>query len=330
VLSPPLEPMLAKPVERLPAATALPGGCAYEPKFDGYRALLFISEQGCVVQSRRGKDITRSFPELAEAATHALTPGTVLDGELVILGTDGVLDFAALQRRITGAARARSLAVKQPASFVAFDLLHAADADLRELSLAARRRTLETLLSEVRPPLQFSPQTTDPHLAASWLKQYAHTAVGLEGLVVKGLADRYQHGRRGWLKVRVRNTVEVLVGAVIGSRNVPERLVLALYDPQGQLFVVGGTGELSRRERDEIAHLLAEPRGDHPWPPELPTGRMGRFGGGKVAVQLVDPTLVVEVSADNAFEQGKWRHLTRFVRTRPDLTASEVPTVGER
>jgi ATP-dependent DNA ligase len=115
--------MLARPVERLPHEWAMSGGAAYEPKVDGYGALLFVSEQGCYVQSRRGKDLSGSFPDIATAAAVQLPPGTVVDGELAVLSTDGVLDFAALQHRLAGGRRARSLAAERPASYVAFDLL---------------------------------------------------------------------------------------------------------------------------------------------------------------------------------------------------------------
>ena len=321
MLRPPVEPMLAQAVTRLPEPGALHGGAAYEPKYDGYRALLFVDASGVVVQSRRGKDISESFPEIA-AAAGLLPRGTVLDGELVVL-VDGVLDFAALQRRLVSSRRARQLASDQPAHYVAFDLLAADGEDIRGQPFAARRRTLEGVLSGAAGRLQLTPQTNDPEVAAGWLEQYAAASVGVEGVVVKGLADRYQSGHRGWVKVRVRETVEVIVGAVTGTLVTPDRLVLGLYDAAGQLSVAGGTAPLSPRQRAQLTVLLQPPRVPHPWPTELPQGRMGHFGGGRLEVALVEP-FVVEVSADRSFEFGRWRHVTRFVRARPDLAPSEV------
>jgi ATP-dependent DNA ligase len=171
--------------------------------------------------------------------------------------------------------------------------------------------------------LQLTPQTRDYALASRWLADYAGSSVGLEGVVVKGLADPYLSGRREWLKVRVRDTVEVVVGAVTGGLDAPERLVLGLYDDAGELVVAGGTTALSARQREELGGLLREPSTPHPWPTELPQGRMGHFGGGKLEVSLVEP-FVVEVNADRSFEYGKWRHVTRFVRARPDLDPRET------
>ena len=331
MLNPPVEPMLARPVEPLPHEDALPGGCAYEPKLDGYRALLLVSVAGCFVQSRRGKDMTSSFPDIASAAEEQLPAATVLDGELAVLGADGVLDFAALQHRLAGGRRARALAAEQPASYVAFDLLwNPTLGDLRSRPLSDRRDALEQLLHDSRPPLQLSPQTTDYDIAAEWMQQYAAAAVGLEGVVVKGLASRYETGRRGWLKVRVRHTAEAIVGAVTGTLAEPERLVLGYYDDVGTLIVAGSTSPLSPRQRTAVAPLLRPPAGMHPWPTEMPAGRLGHYGRDRITVQLVDPALVVEVSADNAYEHGRWRHLTRFVRVRPDLTPDEITRPDDR
>jgi ATP-dependent DNA ligase len=327
MLRPPVEPMLARAVEQLPRERALSGGCAYEPKFDGYRALLFVTSDGCVVQSRRGKDITAAFPDIAAAAVAQLPADMVIDGELVILGDRGVLDFTALQHRIAAPRQARALAATQPASFAAFDVLWCtAQGDLRKQPYAARRAVLEQLLSSSRPPLQLVPQTTSYDVATGWMRQYAVAAVGLEGVVVKGRADRYAGGRRGWLKVRVRHTAEAIVGAVTGTLGSPERLVLGRVDEAGDLAVVGVTTALSTGQRRTVAAHLHEPMGTHPWPRELPSGR---FGDGRMRVLPVDPVLVVEISADNADGHGRWRHLTRLVRIRPDLAPEDVPTAEQ-
>lgn len=274
VLKPPLEPMLARPADHLPVPGFLAGGAAYEPKWDGYRALVFVEHDGAVVQSRRGKDVTAAFPEIAAAATLQMPPGTVLDGELVV-HVAGSLDFTALQRRIVAPARGRQMAAAQPAHFVAFDLLAVAGQDLRSQRFYLRRRKLESLMAASTAPLQLTPQTTDVEEARGWMEQYAATPVGLEGLVAKGLGEPYRGGRRGWLKVRVRDTVEVILGAVTGSRSRPERLVLGLHDDSGDLVVAGGTSPLSPRQRGELVPHLREPTGDHPWPDELPSDGWG-------------------------------------------------------
>jgi ATP-dependent DNA ligase len=326
-LRPPLVPMLAKAADRLPAATALAGGAAYEPKWDGYRSVLFVDPDGVVVQSRRGKDITASFPDVADAAADQLPVGTVIDGELVVLGDGGTLDFAALQRRIVAPRRGRQIAVGQPASFVAFDLLAADGVDLRDRTFRERRHQLVDVMADSRPPLQLTPQTLDVEVARGWLRDYAQTPVGLEGVVVKGLGQPYRGGSRGWLKVRVRETVEVIVGAVTGTLRAPERLVLGMYDDTGELVVAGGTSSLSTRQRKNVVPWLRAPTTPHPWPAELPQGRMGHFGGGLVEVTLAEP-LVVEVDADQSLQNGRWRHVTRFVRTRPDLSPAEASAPG--
>jgi ATP-dependent DNA ligase len=323
MLRPPIEPMLARAVDQLPHTGALSGGTVFEPKVDGYRALLFVSESGCVVQSRRGKDITASFPDIAAAAAGQLPPEAVIDGELAILSADGILEFSALQRRLASTRTAAMLASSQPASFVAFDALWAAGVgDLRGRKLAERRHILEELLATARPPLQLSPQTTDYDVAAEWMRQYAAAPVGLEGVVAKGLADSYRSGHRGWLKVRVRNTTEAIAGAVTGTLTRPERLVLGRFDNTGTLRVVGSTSPLNAHQQANVAALLRPPTAAHPWPTELPSGWYG--SPGRIVVELVEPTLVVEISADNAYDHGRWRHLTRFIRPRPDLTPDEV------
>jgi ATP-dependent DNA ligase len=329
MLTVPQDVMLARAVNRLPEAGVLSGGCGYEPKWDGYRALVFRPDSGVVVQSRRGSDLTGAFPDIVAAAVTQLPAGVVLDGELVVWGEAG-LDFSALQTRMVAPRRARALAAQRPASFVAFDLLAVNGRDIRSQPLRERRKQLELLMEQAKPPLQLTPHTTDLAQARAWLVDYAAAHVGVEGLVIKGLGERYQPGRRGWLKFRIRHTTEAVVGAVIGARDNPQRLVLGLYDASGSLRIAGGTSLLQPRERTALGSLLRPPAGTHPWPAELPAGRMGHFGGGRIAVTLVEPSLVVDISADSAFEHGKWRHITTFVRTRPDLVAVHVRLPGGR
>jgi ATP-dependent DNA ligase len=317
----PLEPMLAAPAADLPMASALPGGCWYEPKFDGYRALVFVDSGGARVQSRRGYDITTAFPDIAAAAAAQLPSGSVIDGELLVW-REGSPDFAGLQRRL--ARRALSRAEVEPANMIVFDVLHDGVTDLRTRPFRMRRQRLERLGASLVPPLQVVPGTADLDLARQWLEDYGQADVGVEGLVVKGLAGTYQPGVRGWVKHKVRDTIEVIVGAVIGSPESAERLVIGMYGDARDLHIVGSTGVLNQRQRRELREHLFTATGRHPWPREIPAGRIGHWGGGLQLVHLVEPTLVVEVSADRAFDHGRWRHLTRYVRVRPDVAASMI------
>ena len=322
----PQDPMLARPVDRLPTSEALPGGCVYEPKYDGYRALLFIDDVGCRVQSRRGHDISVSFPDIAETAAEQLPVGVVLDGELVIWGDDQ-LDFAELQRRLASSAAALRRAFAQPASFVAFDLLSVDGRDARSSAFRDRRRALEALFAEVGPPLQLAPQTMDYNEAQRWMSEYASESVGLEGIVAKGLEQRYRAGKRDWLKVRVRDTVEAIVGAVTGPLTAPDRLILGQYDLAGEFVIIGVTGSLRPRQRRAVAELLELPKRQHPWPSEISSGRLGAWVRDRQPITRVEPALVVEVSADNTVDSGRLRHVANFVRVRPDLTIEETEVV---
>jgi ATP-dependent DNA ligase len=320
----PQDPMLARPVDVLPEPHAMAGGCVYEPKFDGYRALLFVTADGCRVQSRRGHDMTEAFSDIAEAAAEALPDGVVVDGELVVWGRDA-LDFNELQRRFSSGRSKGPVAARRPASFVAFDLLAAEGVDVRQQPLSLRRALLETLLDGVPPPLQLVPQTDDADEARDWLAEYAENPVGIEGVVVKGSASRYLPGRREWAKLRLRDTVEAVVAGVTGALSSPDRLVLGVVDQHGELTFAGTTTELDRDQRAEVASLVEAVADDqsHPWAEDdLDRGRWGRAA--RAPVHLVRPTLVVEVSTDSSVDRGRWRHPVAFVRSRPDLTPAET------
>ncbi len=326
MLSFPQEPMLARPVDQLPAEDAMPDGCLYEPKFDGYRALLFIYGGGCRVQSRRGHDISASFPDVAKVAVDQLPPGVVLDGELVVWA-DGRLEFSELQRRLTSESKAAQRARRRPASFVAFDVLCVDGQDARGNAFRDRRAVLKALLAGAAPPLQLAPQTAERGEAQQWMAGYAAEPVGLEGIVVKGAKQRYRSGKREWMKVRVRDTIEVIVGAVTGSLTSPDRLVLGQYNTAGELVIVGGTSSLNSTQRRSVAPLLRAADDEHPWPAEISEGRLGHWGRGKQPITRVDPTLIVEVSVDNAVDAGRRRHVASFVRVRPDLTIEETEVI---
>lgn len=320
VLTFPQDPMLARHVTAVPPPSALGGGCVYEPKFDGYRAMLFVGEGGCRVQSRRGHDITAAFQDVADAAAEQLPAGLVLDGELVVW-VDGGLDFGELQRRVGhGGKRRRRQA---PASFVAFDLLAAAGNDVRATALSTRRQLLESVLEDAPSAIQLCPQTADADQAREWMAAYLAADVGIEGLVAKGWGTTYQGRARGWLKYRVRDTVEVVVGAVGGSLTSPTHLLLGSRGPGGALRFAGTTTELSTRQRDEIVPLLAPADDVPPW--LQVASAASRWGeNGKRRIVPVQESLVVEVSTDSTTQDGRWRHPTTLVRVRPDLSPAEV------
>jgi ATP-dependent DNA ligase len=320
----PDQPMLARPIDELPDVRALPGGCLFEPKWDGYRGVIGVGSSGAVrIRSRRGSDLTTAFPDIATAVGQQVPPGTILDGELVVWDGDR-LNFGQLHRRMVSPAQASRLAKQRPASFVAFDVLAVGGRTLADEPLRNRRRALEGLLSDLSPPVQVTPATRDDIVAAHWLEEYAQAQVGIEGLMIKGLAEPYRPGRRDWLKLRARDTAEAVVGAVTGTRSRPERLILGLPDQRRGLIVAGSTGQLKPSQQKEVSELLVPARTDHPWPNPLPAGRLGAWGREALDVVLVDPVLVVEIATDGVHESGHWRHLTRFIRVRAELQPQDL------
>jgi ATP-dependent DNA ligase len=323
-LAGPVAVELTKPVKAIPPAHALPGGCLYEPKWDGYRLVIVRQGSSTRLWSKQGRDLTDRFPDLAAAALAQVPAGTVVDGEVVIWHGDR-LDFGLLQRRlVTAAGRIGALVAAHPASYVAFDLLAAGGSDLRGQRLSRRRAELERLAERWAPPMQLSPATTDVDEARRWFDDFR--PAGVEGLVVKGAGTRYAPGRREWLKVKSWETTEVVAGGVIGPIGAPSQLVAGRYR-DGELVVVGRTSPLSPAQSAELAAVLS-PAGDgHPWPERIGTGV---FGGGRLSVPLtrVAPTAVVEISADAALQAGVFRHPLRFVRVRPDLRPEDLPPIS--
>jgi len=323
-LSGPVAVELAKPVREIPAAHALPGGCVYEPKWDGYRLVIVRQARSTRLWSKQGRDLTDRFPDLAAAAVAQVPAGSVVDGEVVIWNGDR-LDFGLLQRRmVTAPGRIGPLVAATPASYVAFDLLAAGGTDLRNERLTHRRAALEDLAERWAPPLQLSPSTSDPDQARRWFEDFR--PAGVEGLVAKGAGTRYAPGRREWLKVKSWESTEVVAGGVIGPIGAPSQLVAGRYR-DGELVVVGRTSPLSPAQSAELAAVLAPADGTHPWPERIGTGA---FGGGRLSVPLtrVAPTAVVEISADAALQAGVFRHPLRFVRVRPDLRPEDLPPIG--
>src|SRR3954470_7370331 len=322
-LAGPVAVELSKPVREIPPANALPGGCRYEPKWDGYRLVIVRSAGSTRLWSKQGRDLTDRFPDIAAAAVAQVPAGTVVDGEVVVWNGSR-LGFGLLQQRMgTSPRRIRALVAAAPASYVAFDLLAAGGTDLRRRTLRVRREELEALAGHWAPPLQLSPLTADVEEARAWFTDFR--AAGVEGLVVKGGSGRYAPGRREWLKVKSWETTEIIAGGVIGPIERPSQLVAGLVR-DGELVVVGRTSPLSPRQSAELAAALRPADDDHPWPDRIGTGR---FGGGRLSVPLtrVDPAVVVEVSADAALQAGVFRHPLRFVRVRPDLQPDDLPGV---
>nr|WP_308800825.1 ATP-dependent DNA ligase [Streptomyces polyasparticus] len=275
-MRPPVKVALAEPVSALPEGA---GGWAYEPKFDGHRLVIFHVGGQVQLQARSGRIVTRSFPDIAEAA-RALPEGTVVDGEVVVW-TEGRVDFAAVQQRAMSApARAAELARALPASYAAFDLLALRGEDLRPVPYTRRREELVALLAPLGPPLQAVPMTTDRELALTWYEGLRET--GVEGLVVKRLDQGYRAGRRSWLKLRHSDTRDAVVVGFTGAAARPQALVVVLPGDDSPVL----SSPLSPRVRAQAAELLPSARG---------VGELNAVGLGDVAYRKVGGGVVVEV-----------------------------------
>ncbi|WP_445262977.1 ATP-dependent DNA ligase [Pseudokineococcus sp. 1T1Z-3] len=327
---PPVDPMLAKAAQEVPAADSAPGGLWYEPKWDGFRCIVFYdgtAEGGpaVVLGSRGGKPLTRYFPEVvAELVGQLGAARCVVDGELVVRsGAEGSerLDWDALSQRIHPAAsRVAMLAQTTPASFVAFDLLAEGEDDLTGRPARVRRERLEQVWSHVRAPLHLTQRTDDADLARRWLADFE--GAGLDGVLAKPADAVYEPGRRTLTKVKHARTAEVVVvgyrvhksGQGVGS------LLLGLRPPEGEGFAqVGGASAFTAARRRELVeelepHLERDAAGE----PVRGEGERNRFSasrdGGFVVVR---PELVCEVGYDQ-LENGRFRHVVRFLRWRPD------------
>lgn len=326
MLTPPVTPMLAASVDRLPV-----GANAYEPKWDGWRVLVFRDADGVYLQSRAGKPLAGYFPDITRLA-RALPPGLVLDGELIIWEPDrDRTSFALLQRRVATGSPVRE-AYKRPAHLVTFDLLAKDGRDLLDEPLPTRREALLATMDGAPPQLTVCPQTTDPAEAREWLD--AWTAQGVEGLVIKPLRGAYRPGRRGWRKLRRKHTTEAIIAGVLGPMHAPEVLLLARYDADGRLRYAGRTAPLPPPAQQELAPLLTrsgnrrDGRVNHPWPKPLPAGWSGPYDrAGPLEYRQVAPVIVAEVRVDSAYEHTNWRHPVRYERMRGDLSVFDVPLI---
>ncbi len=342
---PPIAPMLALPSSDLPAAD----GLFYEPKWDGFRCIVFRDGARLELASRNERPLTRYFPELADPLMAMLPECCVLDGEVVIAGPSG-LDFDALLQRIHPArSRVSMLAAATPASFVAFDLLAVGSEDLRPATFERRRERLEALLAGAEPPLHLTPSTRDPAVATDWFHRFE--GAGLDGVIAKRGELPYVEGERVMIKVKHQRTADCVVAGFryrAGEESVGS-LLLGLYDDEGTLQHVGVTSSFTAGRRRELLGEIAPyrmgPDEPHPWSSwsaptgvpagseSHPAGAVGARPAGRrpgtpsrwnakrdLSFEPLRPSIVCEVAYDH-LQGDRFRHATAFRRWRPDRDA---------
>jgi len=326
---PPIQPMLAKLADELPDGE----GYLFEPKWDGFRAIVFRGAGAEVyIQSRDLRPLDRYFPELHDALAAALPPGCVVDGEIVIATNHG-LDFDALQMRLHPAAsRVARLSKETPAEFVAFDLLALDGADLRRESQETRRRALERLLRKASGSIHLTPMTRDRAVAVEWLARFE--GAGLDGVVAKPSSGHYQPGKRAMIKVKHARTAECVVGGFRWyktGRDMVGSLLLGLYDDKGTLHHVGVTSSFTTARRRELVEELAPLREgaveNHPWRDwggagedavaRMPGGQSRWSAGKDLSWEPLRIERVCEVKYDH-LQGDRFRHATTFLRWRLD------------
>jgi len=331
-VKPTILPMLAKRVGELPVG----GTWIFEPKWDGFRALVFREGDEILIQSRDEKSLNRYFPELLEPLRSQLPARCVLDGEIVVARNDG-LDFEALQLRIHPAASRVNLLSKEiPASIVFFDLLCEGDRDLRGVAFQDRRRELESLLSSAAPPIHLTPASHESSVAADWFRRFE--GAGLDGVVAKPVSGTYESNKRVMLKVKHERDCDCVVAGFRwykkGDRTAVGSLLLGLFDRSGALQHVGVCASFTEKRRLELAEYLAPYRKDalaaHPWKHwadygtengeagrRVP-GAQSRWSQGKdLSWEPLRPELVVEVAYDH-MQGSRFRHTAQFRRWRTD------------
>nr|WP_255426395.1 ATP-dependent DNA ligase [Pseudonocardia sp. C8] len=323
---PPVKPMLAKP------APSIPDRKLYEPKWDGFRSIVFRDGDDVEIGSRNERPMTRYFPEVVEAVTANFPPRAVIDGEIVVADRErNRLDFEALQQRVHPAAsRVRLLAEQTPASFVAFDLLALGSEDLTGRPFAERRARLEEALAGAAPPVYVTPITADTGTAKRWFDRFE--GAGLDGLIAKDPEGTYQPDKRVLTKVKHERTADCVVAGYRVHKSGPDAvgsLLLGLHDERGVLVSVGVVGAFAMaRRRELMAELqpLVTDFDDHPWawakqlegertPRKSETSRWN--AGKDLSFVPLRPERVVEVRYDY-MEGNRFRHTTQFVRWRPD------------
>jgi len=318
-----MEPMLSAP-----SANGIPQGDSweYEPKWDGFRTLVFRDGDQVELVSRGARPMTRYFPEVLPAFRTLREKRLVLDGELVVVAKHG-LDFGALQQRIHPAeSRVRMLSEATPAWYIAFDILAAGDVDLRSRPLGERRKRLEALLKGAASPIFMTPYTRDPKTANRWFEQFE--GAGLDGVIAKSWTGTYAPGKRLWVKVKHQRTADCVVigwrrsndGKTLGA------LLLGLYDKKGTLHYVGHTSSFNAAEKRELIARLkpletAIPAEEWNANPGRMPGGLSRWSRGKdkdTEWVGVRPDLVCEVTYDKLEAGERFRHATGFLRWRPD------------
>jgi ATP-dependent DNA ligase len=328
-IDPPIEPMLAKIAAELPAGD----GFLYEPKWDGFRAIVFRGGTDVFIQSRDLRPLDRYFPELHNALIAGLPDGCVLDGEIVIATPRG-LDFDALQLRLHPAAsRVAKLAAETPSAFVAFDALAVTGKDLRGVAQAERRAQLERLLRAVKPPVYLTPMTRDLKQASEWLARFE--GAGLDGVIAKPADGFYEPGKRAMIKVKHVRTADCVVAGFrwhkTGKNELVGSLLLGLYDDEGRLHHVGVTSSFTMAVRRQLAEELAPLREraleDHPWrewaeagdgeTTRMPGGQSRWSAGKDLSWEPLRIERVCEVKYDH-MQGPRFRHAAIFKRWRPD------------
>jgi ATP-dependent DNA ligase len=331
-VNPPVLPMLAKRVEELP----IEGEWFFEPKWDGFRALIFRDGEEIEIQSRDEKPLNRYFPELVESLRSKLPRRCVLDGEIVI-AKDGNLDFDSLQLRLHPAASRVKLLSKQiPASIVFFDLLAEGERDLRGEPFERRRQELEVLLSSAAPPIHLTPATRERAIAADWFRRFE--GAGLDGVVAKSVSGTYEPNKRVMLKVKHERDCDCVVAGFRwykkGERDAIGSLLLGLYDDSGHLQHVGVCASFSSLKRRELVEFLSPYRrdalADHPWrhwaehsgkeaeaAHRMPGGQSRWSQGKDLSWEPLRPELVVEVAYEH-MQGDRFRHMAHFRRWRTD------------
>ncbi|TME91643.1 MAG: ATP-dependent DNA ligase [Chloroflexi bacterium] len=318
-----MEPMLSAP-----SANGIPEGDSweYEPKWDGFRTLVFRDGDQVELVSRGARPMTRYFPEVLPAFRTLREKRLVLDGELVVVAKHG-LDFGALQQRIHPAeSRVRMLSEATPAWYIAFDILAAGDVDLRSRPLGERRKRLEAVLKGAASPIFMTPYTRDPKTANRWFEQFE--GAGLDGVIAKSWTGTYAPGKRLWVKVKHQRTADCVVigwrrsndGKTLGA------LLLGLYDKKGTLHYVGHTSSFNAAEKRELIARLkpletAIPAEEWNANPGRMPGGLSRWSRGKdkdTEWVGVRPELVCEVTYDKLEAGERFRHATGFLRWRPD------------
>jgi ATP-dependent DNA ligase len=329
--------MLAKRVSELPAD----GEWIFEPKWDGFRALIFRDGNEILLQSRDEKSLNRYFPELLDPLRSALPARCVLDGEIVIAKNDG-LDFDALQLRIHPAAsRVKLLSQETPASVVFFDLLCEGKHDLRAEPFESRRKALESLLSSAAPPIHLTPATSQSSVASDWFRRFE--GAGLDGVVAKPVQGTYESDKRVMLKVKHERDCDCVVAGFRwhkkGERTLVGSLLLGLFDDSGVLQHVGVCASFTLEKRLELVEFLAPYRknalANHPWKSwaehgaaadggehRMPGGQSRWSQGKDLSWEPLRPELVVEVTYEH-MQGARFRHMSHFKRWRTDKKPSD-------